>query len=172
MALMTPPAVVWEETSADTGALVDIDQTPDLALELQARVDLVDGRPRLVPVSMSRWRAVLGRMVGRPVTIMISREKKRRGLAANAYLWSMYGRLLEEFRAIAQDAGERPAFTSASQVHEFLKFRFLGAELVTVGGVEIERPASTTKLTPAQFRHYCESIKELAASRWSIDLGD
>lgn len=149
---------------------VDVDARPDLVLELPARVVKDEhGRPRLVPDSLSRWRAVLNRMVGRPVLVSISREKERRSLEANRYLWGVvYERLLDEFRAIAQDAGERPVFANKDQIHDAMKFRFLGLDVVKVGDVEIERPATTTKLTPEEFSKFIRQIKEMAATRWQI----
>ena len=149
---------------------IDIDQSPDLMLDIPATVVKGDdGKPRLVPTNINQWRAALGRMVDRAVLVTLTRPKERRTTEANQYLWKgIYERLVLEFRAIAQDANERPAFDSKERVHEWCKYRFLGVETITVGGHEIERPATTTKLSPAEFSRYTNAIKELVAERWQI----
>jgi hypothetical protein len=155
-------------------ALVDINQRQVMpVLDLEAKVELHEGKPRLVPESWSRWHTALGREVGRRVTVSITRHRMRRSAQANRYLWGVvYRELLQELRILAQDSGERCPFEDEQQLHDAMKYLFLGTEPVSIGGVEIQRPATTTTLDLEQFSAYISAIKRMAAQRWNIYISE
>jgi hypothetical protein len=148
---------------------VDIDARPDVVVELPALVVGEDGRYTLEPVVPARWHAALRSCLGQ-VRVAIMREKRTRTSPQNRFLWGVvYETLLYEFRQIAVDAKEQPPFKSKDDVHEAMKYRFLGVEVLRLpGGEEMERPASTTKLTTTQFNSYWRAIAEWAATRYEI----
>jgi len=150
--------------------LVDIDNPPEVLIELPGRVELHDGRPRFVPADPGRWLEILGRLVGEQAVVGLTRWKKRRSNQQNRFYWGVVLKvLLDGFRSKAADLGERCPFRDRAQVHEAMKFRFLGTEVLRLpGGAEIEAPATTTRLTTVQFNTYWRAIAEWAALECGI----
>lgn len=145
---------------------INIDARPYIAEEFWASVDVRDGRPVLMPTDPARWVATLRKMHG-VVKVTIQRPRLRRSTEANAYYWAcVLADTLSGLRQLATDAGGRCPFASAEELHEALKYMFLGVESVDVpGGGTMERPATTTILNSKQFATYIESCKEWSAAR-------
>lgn len=149
--------------------LIDIDERPEIVLEVDATVEEREGLPRIIPYDPSRWLSTLTRMMNTPVVVSFSRAKKRRSNEANRYLWGgVYRDVLAGLRGIAQDAREGQAFENKDQLHDFMKFRFLGTGKVTIKGVEYDCPARSSKLTTGEFHDYVQQVKAFVAERWQI----
>ncbi len=150
--------------------LIDIDNPPEVLIELGGTVQFEDGRPRFLPADSGAWLTALGRLIDEHITVTLARMKKRRSNAANRYLWGVvYMTLLNGFRQIAADAGEAAPFRTKEAVHEAMKHRFLGLDILRLpGGEEMEVPTSTAKLTVQQFTAYWQAIAAWAALRYGI----
>jgi len=145
---------------------VNIDSRPDVAVEMPCRVEPVEGASRLIPLDKPRWRAVLRRLEGKTVTVRVIRTKKRTS-PQNAYLWGVvYVDILEGLRALAEENGEEPAFTTDEDLHEAMKWLFLRVKVVLPGGEMIERPGDSRNLTMERFSEFVSDIK-----RWAYGYG-
>lgn len=151
-------------TEPDT---INLDDTGEVRLlEMPARAEMLDGRPRLIPRVSSRWLAVLKRNVGRDLTIVLVRAKRRRSHAQNRYLWAVvYLDILEGMRERAIEADMEPPFASVEDVHAWAKWRFLRVQRAFPGG-EIEEVAGSTRTTLERFADY---VSQLLA--WSSERG-
>jgi hypothetical protein len=86
--------------------------------------------------------------------IVIRPFKSSRSLAQNRLYWKWLA-------VLADDTGH-----DREELHEYMKRRFLGAEMKTIMGAEIEVPRSTTKLKVREFSDYLMRIEVLA-----VELG-
>lgn len=147
-----------------TEAVINIDTRPDIAIEMPCRVEQDEGsEARLVPLNKSRWRAVVSRLVGRTVTVRIIRTKART-LPQNAYLWGVvYVDVIEGLRALAEDAGEQPVFSTAEELHEAMRWLHLRRQTVMPGGEVIDIPGRSSILTMEQFAEFVSRIIAWAA---------
>ena len=107
------------------------------------------------PVNAAVIRARLAMWKGRRVWVEVNREKSRRSLSQNAWLWSgIYG-------PISEWSGYEP-----EEVHELLKAMFLPVkELVLPTGETQIIPGSTAKLDSGAFSNYVDRIRRWAASQ-------
>jgi hypothetical protein len=147
--------------------LIDIDNRPDVGVELDARVEAdAAGAGVIVPAAAQRWLRELKALIGEDVRIILRRWKKRTA-QQNRYLWGVvYAVLLDGLRKLALEAGEVCPFDSDEDCHAAMKHRFLGISLVTFLGESIELPPSTAKLSTVQFSAYVEAI-----ARWAASIG-
>ncbi len=155
---------------AGQSEVIDIDIQPERVL-LRTRV-LVQagdgGRPTVVPLEPHRWLAVLGQAIGKTLELHLSRAKERRSLLANNYLWGIvYEDTLAGLKEKYRSVNEPCPFEDRLDLHDAMKYKFLGVEVVNIpGGEPIERPSTTTKLSPSQFSVYVEEI-----CAWAANLG-
>jgi hypothetical protein len=96
---------------------------------------------------------------GKDVTITVERKRKKRSANQNAYYWGVIVHLICE---AMNWAGEN---VTATEVHEFLKFRFLLLQKVDTetGKVIWQRSRSTTGLNTVEFMLYIDSCIQFAA---------
>lgn len=87
----------------------------------------------------------------KPWALEIKEYKPQRTAAQNRLYWKWLGELSEQ---TGHDTEE---------LHEYMKRRFLGAELKTILGVEIEVPKSTADLRVAPFAEFLTKIEVMAA---------
>jgi len=78
--------------------------------------------------------------------------KKDRSHAQNRLMWMWLG-------IISNETGTTP-----EDLHQILKMRFLGTEVISALGYVFEQPKSTTKLTAREFTNYLDKIEGLAIS--------
>lgn len=146
---------------------INLDDTGEVRLlEMPARAEMLDGRPRLIPLDSSHWLAVVKRNVGKPgLRVVLVRAKQRRSQAQNRYLWGViYLDILEGMREKAVEADMEPPFASVEDVHEWAKWRFLRVQRVLPGG-EIEEMAGSTRTTLERFADYVSQLSAWAAQR-------
>lgn len=151
---------------------VAIDVRPYVSLDAEAEILRGSGgRPELRPArgikAEARWLSGLARLLGKAdsvrVTLHLEREKPRRSLQANSYLWAVaYPVLLDGLRQIALDAGEECPVRSVEHLHEICKATFLPA-VELPGGLK-DRPTTTTLDTSA-FARYVDAIVRYGAER-------
>lgn len=148
------------------GDTINLDDTGEVRLlEMPARAEMLDGRPRLIPRAPSRWLAVLKRNVGRDLTVVLVRAKQRRSHAQNRYLWGVvYVDLLEGMREKAIECGAEPPFDSVESVHEWAKWKFLSEQRVLPGG-EVERVPGSTRTTMERFCWLTAQLSEWGRER-------
>lgn len=84
--------------------------------------------------------------------VSIDVYKKDRSHAQNRLMWMWLG-------IISNDTGTTP-----EDLHQILKMRFLGTEVISALGYAFEQPKSTTKLTTREFTNYLDKIEGLAIS--------
>ena len=124
---------------------------------------VADGR--LVFAEPARLAAWLALAKAQPVQITIERESSRRSTAANARYWSCIIPFCQE--VLEQRSGT--PFTP-EMAHHFCKLGFLGhVEAVGPGGEVILIPTTTTKLTTAQFAHYCDAIEAWISTEFQVN---
>ncbi len=145
---------------------IDLDDTGDvILLDLLASVEMIAGRPRLLPRDPGRWLAVLTRNVGRDLRVVVSRAKRRRSSPQNRYLWGViYVDLLEGMRVRAIEADLEPPFASVEDVHAWGKWRFLRVQRVLPGG-EIEEVPGSTRCSSERFADYVSQLSAWGAER-------
>ena len=143
---------------------INLDDTGEVRLlEMPARAEMLDGRPRLIPRAPSRWLAVIKRNVGRDLTVVLVRAKQRRSHAQNRYLWGVvYRDILEGMREKAIEADMEPPFATVEDVHEWAKWRFLRVQRLLPGG-EIEEIPGSTRTTIERFTDYVSQLSAWAA---------
>ena len=146
--------------------LVDIEPPPVL-VDLPATVqELAEGRPVLAFTNEGRWLAVLKRLVGKQVRIVLMRDYRKRTSPQNRYLHGVvYVDILEGMRERARELGCEPPFRSKLDVHEWAKWKWLRTRRVFPGGEEEEMAGSTRKLTTKEFTDYVDSIAAWGAQR-------
>jgi len=99
-----------------------------------------------------RWRATLGRHVGRRVTVIIRREQLRRTTQANAWYWACVVPLFSEWTGYEKD-----------EAHEVLKQMFLKVEKVLPTGEIVESTGRTSTMNIEEFSEYCNRIVRFLA---------
>src|SRR5207245_2553358 len=106
----------------------------------------------------------LARLVGRTVTVRISRTKARSS-PQNRFLWGVvYVDVLEGLRALAEDAGESVVFATDEELHVAMKWLYLKRQVRLPGGEVIEAPGESRRLTMEQFSEFVSRIIAWAAS--------
>lgn len=81
-------------------------------------------------------------------TVEIEKEKSKRSLDQNAYLWGVV------YKTIAESTGH-----TEQEIHEYLKRVCLPPQIAKIMGKEIKLPASTTNLDKGAFGQYIERIR-------------
>ena len=89
------------------------------------------------------------------ITITIERSKKIRSNRQNKYYFGVCVDLISEHTGFSRE-----------EVHELLKYKFLGLKEIEIGGKKEILINSTTKLSTQEFENYLEQIKQ-----WSAELG-
>lgn len=145
---------------------INLDDTGEVRLlEMPARVEMVEGKPRLIPRNPSRWLAVLGSNVGRELEVVLVRPKQRRSAPQNRLLWGVvYRDILEGMRRQAIEADMEPPFATVDDVHSWGKWRFLRVQRALPGG-EIEEVPGSTRTTLERFSDYVSQLSAWAADR-------
>lgn len=102
----------------------------------------------------TRWKATLGRLVGKRVTVTVRREQQRRTTNQNAWYWSDVGplALFSEWTGYEKD-----------EAHELLKQMFLKEEKVLPTGEIVESTGRTSTMTIEQFSEYCNRVVRFLA---------
>jgi len=80
--------------------------------------------------------------------VEIEKEKSKRSLDQNAYLWGVV------YKTIAESTGH-----TEQEIHEYLKRVCLPPQTVKIMGKEIKLPASTSTLDKGAFGEYIERIR-------------
>jgi hypothetical protein len=164
-----------------TATLIDVDVKPYMVAEISGTVahERSAARPggvlEFVPDSPGRWLSVLERCAGQQVQLRVIRQKKRRGPAANAYLWGIvYPDILRGLRELAEAVGELPVFTDEDDLHDAMKWTFLRRVYVLPGAGELEAMPQSRKLSVAEFREFLDKVKRWAAERhiWVREPGE
>jgi hypothetical protein len=98
------------------------------------------------PDNQKAWLDYLLSVDKRKLVVSVEQEKWVRSASQNRFYWSY-------LRIIANETGE-----TEDNLHSLFKRLFLPPEFVTILGVEIKRPASTTKLDKIAFGEYMDKI--------------
>lgn len=83
---------------------------------------------------------------GTKMVVDIEKQKNRRSLSQNSYLWLYYG-------VIESETGH-----TANDIHEWAKRMFLPPKFITVMGKEMKIPSSTTDLSKHDFGEFLDKI--------------
>jgi len=86
------------------------------------------------------------------IEVVVRPYRKRRSLAQNRLLWWWLNQIAEHI-----NASQGTAF-SDEEIHEWMKRKFLGADVVELHGDKVEVRKSTRKLNTQQFTEYLEQI--------------
>jgi hypothetical protein len=148
---------------------VNIDLRGEVLTEVSAHVVADEnGRPRLEPMpgTITRFLAVLSRHLGKgPLRVVISRIAQRRSMAQNRLLWKVYRDILATLREQAFDVGERCPFRNEDDVHEAMKYLFIGQTVTKYRGDEYVFEPKSSTLTTEQFSAYLAQIVGYWAKR-------
>lgn len=95
---------------------------------------------------------------GKDVELTFERKRSKRSIPLNRYYWGVVVELIQKaFIDLGHDVEKE-------DVHEFLKQRFNGKEIINVNSGEILHIGqSTAQLTNTAFMNYMESIKQFSA---------
>lgn len=104
---------------------------------------------KLVPDNQKAWLDYLLSVDKKKLVVSIEQEKWVRTTSQNSFYWAY-------LRIIANETGE-----TEDDLHSLFKRKFLPPEFVTILGVEIKRPASTTKLDKIAFGEYMDKISAM-----------
>jgi hypothetical protein len=102
-----------------------------------------------------RWRAAVARHAGKRIEITLQRFRQQRSLRANAYLWGVVYRTIEEW------CGH-----TAEELHDVFKAKFLPPREITLPtGELVVGLSSTRQLTSEQFSEFVSKVKLFAAEQ-------
>lgn len=104
---------------------------------------------QLVMDNQRAWLDYLLSVDKKKLVVSIEQEKWVRSASQNNFYWAY-------LRIIANETGE-----TEDNLHSLFKRKFLPPEFVTILGVEIKRPASTTKLNKTEFGEYMDKISAM-----------
>lgn len=100
------------------------------------------------PDNIRAWLLFLEQNDGKKLVLDVNREKSKRSLDQNAYLWGVV------YKVIADHTGY-----SETEVHEVFKRMFLPPRFIKWKGREIKLPNTTTELNKAEFGEYITRIQ-------------
>jgi len=89
--------------------------------------------------------------IDKPQEIIVREYKKNRSANQNSLLWKWYG-------CISQELGY-----NKDEIHDLMRYKFLGMRAKEVAGQRIEYLPSTTKLKVGEMAEYMEAISRFAA---------
>lgn len=104
---------------------------------------------KLVPDNTKAWLDYLLSVDKKKLVVSIEQEKWVRSASQNNFYWAY-------LRIIANETGH-----TEDDLHSLFKRKFLPPEFVTILGIEIKRPASTTKLDKVAFGEYMQKISAM-----------
>jgi len=94
-------------------------------------------------------------------TLSISKRKLPRSIDQNSYLWGVV------YKSIGDELGYE-----VDEIHEMMKFKFLGMRKTEVNGTQLFSLNTTTQLSTAEFSDYTERVKRWAAQFLNINIED
>lgn len=94
--------------------------------------------------------------IKKPITIIVSKKKKKRSLNQNSYYWGIV------LKIIGDELGYFP-----EEMHKCFATMFL-KKFIEIGGQCIETYGSTTKLKTGEFEDYIQKIRIFASSELGI----
>lgn len=94
----------------------------------------------------------------KPLNIYICDISEKRTIGQNRYYWAL-------MQIIASEVGE-----DRMEIHKFFKAKYLGTELLEVGGFTQRVEGSTTDLDTKNMADYIEKIHQFALEFWNIEL--
>ncbi len=99
----------------------------------------------------------LPRLEGKEVVINIERKKNKRTTSQNAYYWGTVVDILSQHTGYEKE-----------EIHEILKYRFLGFKKKTIGKEKVPVINSSTKLSTIDFITYIDNIQRWAAMELDV----
>lgn len=110
---------------------------------------------QLVLSEPARWRGFLARHEGKRLSLAVRRERVRRSLQANAYLWGVVYQTIAEWSGHTED-----------EIHEAMKELFLPKRelLLKATGETLPMGGSTAVLDNVAFSKYVSRVKAWAAN--------
>ncbi len=103
---------------------------------------------KIKPETTDKFAVYLAKLEGKPVEIVVRKQKSQRSLDQNSYYWGVVIEILRDHFGYESE-----------EMHEALKFKFLR----THEGEALESVKSTAKLNTAEFEDYLERVR-----RWAI----
>lgn len=130
-------------------------------------VGKVDANGGLRVINRGLFDEAMSRLAGCDVVIEVSKKIHKRSNTANAYYWSSV------IPIVRQGLIEIGHVLTKAETHEFLKMRFLKADMCDQDGVVIgERVKSSTELTKSQFGEYIAGIQQFASEYLNVYIPD
>jgi len=117
---------------------------------MKKRFILRKDNQRIVMESLVEW--LNARNLDEPLEISIRPYKRNRSREQNDYYWAL-------LTAIANETGH-----TKEEIHELMRYRFLGMQSKEIAGHRIEYLPSTTKLKVGEMADYITQIEAWAAS--------
>lgn len=96
----------------------------------------------------------------KPIVVEVKEWRRKRSTEQNARYWALVQRIAE---ATGHDK---------SEIHDYLRLRFLPHRVIKIGGKEAVVPMSTTELSVAEFGEYMEQVEAWAATTLGVALPD
>jgi hypothetical protein len=103
----------------------------------------------------SRLTNLISTLNNQKVELILRKDNKKRTLNANAYYWGVIIKLLSNYTGYESE-----------EMHEILKYKFLGYEIVDFRGEKIVKINSTKNLDKDKFQEYVQKCV-----RWGNSLG-
>jgi len=125
--------------------------SPDYRAEFTASVDK-EGRLVIHQREQGRWIGWLMKHAGKAITIIATREKKRRSDAQNKRYWSLIVPCFSEWSGYEKD-----------EAHEVLLQLFSKFEDHLPSGEVVERIRRSSKMDVAQFNEYTSRVERFLA---------
>ena len=103
------------------------------------------------------FKAEVSKLAGKRVYLTVQDDRPKRSNDQNEYYWGLCLKLISDHTGHTVD-----------ELHDILKYKFLGAEEKTIAGETVKILKSTTKLNTLQFEEYLGRIREWASTKLNV----
>lgn len=105
------------------------------------------------------FRESVSKLAGKRVYVVVDTERQKRSNDQNEYYWGVVLKLISEHTGY-----------TVNELHDIVRYYFLGAEEKTIAGETVKILKSTTKLNTLQFEEYLGRIRDWASTKLNITI--
>lgn len=103
------------------------------------------------------FKSELKKLAGRRVYILVDEERPNRSNNQNSYYWGVVLKLISEHTGYTPE-----------ELHDILKYKFLGVEDKKILNETVKVLKSTTKLNTLQFEEYLQRVRDWAQTKLNV----
>lgn len=117
----------------------------------------IDDKGKLILSNPDTFKEELKKLSGKRVYVIVDTERQKRSNDQNEFYWGVCLKLISDHTGY-----------TCEELHDILKYKFLGTDEKKIGSETVKILKSTTKLNTLQFEEYLGRIRDWASTKLNV----